>query len=190
MLPLRPIVAMGESPHDGPMLQSDYSASETLRDGRRVEIRALRATDRADLMEAFGRMSDQSRYLRFFAPKRALTDKEIAYFTDVDFVNHVALVVVLEEADRRLIVGGGRYIVTQPGCAEIAFGVDDEHQGVGIASLLLQHLIAIARTAGLKELHAEVLSQNTPMLKTFARCGLAVTTARASGTAHVSLHLQ
>jgi hypothetical protein len=113
---------------------SGYSAFETLRDGRRVEIRALRAADRADLLEAFGRMSDQSRYYRFFAPKRALTVSEIAYFTDVDFVKHVALVAVVDAPDRRLVVGGGRYIVTQPGGAELAFGVDDAHQGLGIAS--------------------------------------------------------
>jgi GNAT superfamily N-acetyltransferase len=168
---------------------SGYSAFETLRDGRRVEIRALRAADRADLLEAFGRMSDQSRYYRFFAPKRALTVSEIAYFTDVDFVKHVALVAVVDAPDRRLVVGGGRYIVTQPGGAELAFGVDDAHQGLGIASALLRHLAAIARAAGLDELHAEVLAGNTPMLKVFGRCGLAVTTAGASGAVHVTLHL-
>jgi GNAT superfamily N-acetyltransferase len=168
---------------------SGYSAFETLRDGRRVEIRALRAADRADLLEAFGRMSDQSRYYRFFAPKRALTDSEIAYLTDVDFVTHVALVAVVDAPDRPLIVGGGRYIVTQPGGAELAFGVDDAHQGLGIASALLRHLAAIARAAGLDELHAEVLAGNTPMLKVFGRCGLPVTTAGASGAVHVTLHL-
>jgi GNAT superfamily N-acetyltransferase len=168
---------------------SGYSAFETLRDGRRVEIRALQAADRADLLEAFGRMSDQSRYYRFFAPKRALTDDEIAYLTDVDFVNHVALVVVLDATDRRLVVGGGRYIVTRPGDAELAFGVDDAHQGLGVASALLRHLAAIARAAGLDELHAEVLAGNTPMLKVFERCGLPVTKTSASGAVHVSLRL-
>jgi hypothetical protein len=111
-----------------------YSAFERLRDGRRLEIRALQVADRAELLEAFGRMSDQSRYDRFFAPKRALTASEIAYLTDVDFVTHVALVAVVDAPDRRLVVGGGCYIVTQPGGAELAFGVDDAHQGLGKCS--------------------------------------------------------
>ena len=168
---------------------SGYSAFEMLRDGRRVEIRALQAADRADLLAAFDRMSDQSRYYRFFAPKRALTDNEIAYLTDVDFVNHVALVVVLDAPGRRLVVGGGRYIVTHPGCAELAFGVDDAHQGLGIAPAVLRHLTTIARAAGLDELHAEVLAGNTPMLKVFERCGLPVTRASESGAVHITLHL-
>jgi RimJ/RimL family protein N-acetyltransferase len=172
------------------METSSYSRFETLRDGRRVEIRALKAEDRADLLDAVSRMSDRSRYYRFFAPKRAFTDSEIAYFTEVDFVDHVALVAVLDGPDGRRIVGGGRYIVTRPGRAEIAFGVDDAHQRLGIASALMRHLAAIARAAGLEELHAEVLPDNTPMLKVFERCGLAVTTARAPGTVRVSLRLR
>jgi hypothetical protein len=69
----------------------EYSAIEAMRDGCRVEIRALRPDDRADLISALGRTSDQSLYRRFFGLKRSFTDKEAAFFVNVDFVNHVAL---------------------------------------------------------------------------------------------------
>jgi GNAT superfamily N-acetyltransferase len=88
-----------------------------------------------------------------------------------------------------VIVGGGRYIVSGPGRAEVAFAVDDPHQGLGIATRLMRHLVAIAREAGLRELIAEVLSDNAPMLKVFERCGLAATTHREGGVVHVTLAL-
>ena len=77
-----------------------YSAIETLCDGRRVDIRAQRPDDRAELLAAFGRVSPPSFYRRFFAVKRGLTEQEVAYFLNIDFVDHVALVAVLEEAGR------------------------------------------------------------------------------------------
>lgn len=167
------------------MTPSEYSAVETLRNGRRVEIRALKPADREGLVEAVAQMSEEARYRRFFAPKRTFSEKEIDFFVNVDFVGHVALAAVVDGA----IAGGGRYIVSEPGRAEVAFGVDDAHQGQGIASALMRHLVAIARDAGLKALVAEVLPENTSMLKVFERCGLAMTTRREAGVVHVTLDL-
>jgi GNAT superfamily N-acetyltransferase/molybdopterin converting factor small subunit len=138
---------------------------------------------------AFGRMSEQSRYTRFFAPKRGLSEKEVAHFMNVDFVNHVALVAVAGDAESRRIVGAGRYIVSQPGTAELAFMVDEAYQGRGIASVLIRHLAATAREAGLDGLHAEVLDGNAPMLKVFGKCGLAMSSQRRQGVVHVALSL-
>ena len=98
-----------------------YSAVELLRDGQHVEIRALRLDDRANLLAAVGRTSSQSLYRRFFAVKRGFTEQEIAFFSNVDFVSHVALVAVMEEGGQPFIVGGDRYIIMQPGQAEVAF---------------------------------------------------------------------
>ena len=68
-----------------------YSAVELLRNGQQVEIRALRPDDRASLLAAVSRTSSQSLYRRFFAVKRGFTEQEIAFFSNVDFVSHVAL---------------------------------------------------------------------------------------------------
>jgi RimJ/RimL family protein N-acetyltransferase len=168
---------------------SEYSAVEALRDGRRVEIRALKPADREGLAASVKRTSEETRYRRFFAPKRSFSEKEIEFYLNVDFVSHVALVAVLEEAGQPVIVGGGRYIVSEPGRAEIAFAVDDPHQGLGIATRLMRHLVAIARAAGLRELTAEVLPENAPMLKVFERCGLAAKTRREDGVVHLTMAL-
>jgi GNAT superfamily N-acetyltransferase len=96
---------------------------------------------------------------------------------------------VLSEGARQVIVGGARYIVSRPGCAEVAFAIDDPHQKLGIATHLISHLIKIARAAGLEEFVAEVLAENAPMLKVFERSGLAMTTRRERGIVHVMLSL-
>ncbi|MGH7338886.1 MAG: GNAT family N-acetyltransferase [Candidatus Rokuibacteriota bacterium] len=171
------------------MNAAEFSAAERLRDGRAIEIRALRPTDRDGLLAAFERTGEESRYRRFFAPKRTFSEKEIDFYLNVDFVGHVALVAVLEEGGRPVIAGGGRYIVSEPGHAEVAFAVDDPHQGLGIATRLMRHLVAIARQAGLRELVAEVLPDNAPMLKVFERSGLAATTRHAGGIVHVTMPL-
>lgn len=166
-----------------------YSAMERLRDGRTVEIRALTPEDKPGLLTAIDHTSSQSMYRRFFGAKREFSEKERAFFLNVDFVNHVALVAVVEEVGSAGIVAGGRYIVQRPGTAEIAFVVIDDYQGQGIGAALLRHLAILARDAGLKEFTAEVLPENIPMLKTFEKSGLKMSTKRESGTVHVALQL-
>ena len=164
-----------------------YEAVETLRDGRQFRVRALKPDDRAGLLAAVGQSSAQSLYRRFFSPKRNLTEDEVAYFMDVDFVDHVALVAELDEDGRGVIIGGGRYILVEPGKAEVAFVVVDRYQGQGIGTALMCHLAVIARQRGLEELTAEVLADNTSMLKVFERSGLSMSTTRDAGVIHVAL---
>jgi ribosomal protein S18 acetylase RimI-like enzyme len=166
-----------------------YSAIECLRDGRRVEIRALRPEDQADLVAAVERTGSQSLYRRFFGVKRHFTEREIEFFVNVDFVTHVALVAVQDEGGRDMIIGGGRYVVSQPGKAEIAFMVVDGYEGQGIGSALMRHLATIAREAGLKELIAEVLPNNFSMLKVFEKSGLRLSTKREAQVVHIALRL-
>ena len=77
----------------------------------------------------------------------------------------------------------------RPGTAEVAFVVVDEFQGQGIGAALMRHLATIARDAGLNELIAEVLAENSPMLKVFEKSGLSCRTTRESGVVHISLAL-
>jgi RimJ/RimL family protein N-acetyltransferase len=150
---------------EAPVQAKEYSATEPMRSRLSVEFRALSSTDRAGLLTAVDLTSKQSLYPRFFAFKRGFTEREIDFYCNVDFVNLVALVAVSDDAGTPTIVGGARYIVAQPGHAEVAFAVGDAYQGQGIGSALLGHLVAIARHAGLKTLVADVLPENTAMLK-------------------------
>lgn len=164
-----------------------YHVTETLSDGRKVDIRAQRPADRQALLAAVQRASSETLYHRFFAAKRAFSREEEHFFLDIDFVKHVALVAEAMEDGRPAIVGGCRYVEVEPGQAEVAFSVIDAYQKKGLGTALMRHIAAIGRGAGLKELVAEVLSDNAAMLKVFERSGLAMTTRREGTVVHVSL---
>jgi RimJ/RimL family protein N-acetyltransferase len=168
---------------------SHYSARDRLRDGTPVEVRALRPEDEADMLAALDQTSAQSLQRRFFAMKRHFSDKERAFFMQVDFKNHVALVVLAEQGGRQTIIGGGRYIVFEPGRAEMAFVVIDAWQGRGVGSILMDHLDRIATDAGLQELTAEVLPENTAMRTVFGRFGFKPAAHRDPQTVHLVLRL-
>jgi acyl-CoA synthetase (NDP forming)/RimJ/RimL family protein N-acetyltransferase len=147
-----------------------WEADVLLRDGRTAHIRPIRAADAELMVEFYSRVSDQSKYYRFFAPMPKLSDKDVARFTQVDFTARVAFV---------LLVGGkmiavGRYDTVAPGEAEVAFLVEDKHQGRGIGQLLLEHLAQAGRERGIERFVAEVLPDNHPMIRTFKDAGYQV----------------
>ena len=168
-----------------------YEAKETLRDGRVITIRAIRPEDSRSFADAFARLERETIYTRVFAHKERLTDEELRRLTAVDFVREVALVATSATQDGDAIIAGGRYIVcdTAGRQAEVAFTVEEDYQGLGIAGRLLEHLVRIGRDRGIAELVADVLPQNTAMLRVFARSGLPMTQSRADGVVHVSLAL-
>jgi RimJ/RimL family protein N-acetyltransferase len=172
------------------IVPENYSATERMRDGREVEIRALQPDDRDDMLAAIGRTGTQSLQRRFFVVKRGFSEKEIAFFMNTDFTNHVALVALAEEDGRKVIIGGGRYIVTEPGVAEIAFVVIDDYQGQGIGTLLMRHLAVVGRAAGLKQLIAEVLPENAAMRKVFGKFGFEARRGRDPQLVHLVLSLE
>jgi GNAT superfamily N-acetyltransferase len=94
---------------------------------------------------------------------------------------------VAHENGRWAIVGAGRYVVIEPGTAEVAFGVVDEYQGQGIGAALMRNLSSIARRAGVNKLIAEVLASNGAMLRVFEKSGLQMNTRREGLVIHVTL---
>ena len=164
-----------------------YSAEEILRDGGSIYVRAIRADDRERLLRHFKELSEDSRYHRFFGVKRSLSEADLTRLTQLDLVNHVGLVATLWHKGEERFIGDARYVRgTDPARAEVAFAVVDEHQGRGIATVLLQHLSRIARAAGIGEFEAEVLGDNNRMLEVFAKSGFRVKRASAAGVIHLA----
>jgi len=167
----------------------NYRAIEQLRNGLQIEIRALQPDDKDDMLAAIGRTSTESLQRRFFVVKRGFSQKEIDFFMKIDFINHVALVALAYEDGHPIIVGGGRYVVVEPGRAEVAFIVIDGYQGRGIGAHLMQHLACIARGAGLTELIADVLPENTAMRKVFSKFGFQPAPKREPQVIHLVMKL-
>jgi RimJ/RimL family protein N-acetyltransferase len=175
------------------MEAKNFEATETLKNGATVRIRAIRPADKAAIVEAFGRLEPESVYTRFFQPKPSLSSEELKAATEVDFENVVALVVTIESGGREVIIGGGRYVmINRPGSqssAEIAFIIEEDFHGQGIAGRVLKHLAHIAREKGVSQFEAEVLAQNKPMLAVFSHSGLSMNQSPADGAIHVTLSL-
>jgi GNAT superfamily N-acetyltransferase len=171
-----------------------YEAVETLKNGTAVKIRSIRPDDKKRLSQAFRNLESESVYKRFFAPKKNLSDEELKNATEVDFENEVALVVTVGGGEtEETIIAGGRYVALDaPGAgrrAEVAFMVEEDYQGQGIAGMLLRHLAGIGRQKGVSQFEAEVLPGNKAMLGVFSRSGLPMKHSLSDGTAHVSLSL-
>jgi RimJ/RimL family protein N-acetyltransferase len=170
-----------------------YTAMERLRDQRKVKIRAIRPDDKGLVIDALQRVSPESLYYRLFAPKKVFTDEDLKQYIEVDSVDVVALVAVLEEGENQKIVGGGRYVRCGPSetgqRAEVAFLIDDAHQGLGIGSRLFKHLVAIALASGITTFEAEVLPSNSKMLRVFERSGFQVAKTLTRDSTHVTIEL-
>jgi acyl-CoA synthetase (NDP forming)/RimJ/RimL family protein N-acetyltransferase len=138
-----------------------------LRDGSVAHVRPITPDDADGIREFHAGQSDESIYMRFFAPLRELSNRDVERFTVVDYDDRVALVVTL----RGKIIGIGRYDKVNPVTAEVAFNISDHYQGKGIGSVLLEHLAAIGHEAGLTRFVAEVLPRNRKMLNVFTEAG-------------------
>lgn len=160
-----------------------------LRDGTAAQIRQIRPEDARLLRLGFESLSEGSRTARFLAPKSALTDDEIAYFTEVDHVDHEAL--VASDPDEERGFGVARYIrsAEDPGRAEFAVVVVDDMQGSGLASILLERLAQRARRVGVSHFEAHVLPSNRRMLDLAKRMWRVEEVQSEPGVTHIALSL-
>jgi acyl-CoA synthetase (NDP forming)/GNAT superfamily N-acetyltransferase len=141
-----------------------------LTDGIPARLRPIMPSDADALVEFYARVSDRSKYYRFFAPYPVLSERDVERFTTVDHHDRVAFVLT-QGTD---IIAVGRFDRLDEEEAEVAFLVEDAHQGRGIASLLLEHLAEAGREVGVAKFAAEVLPDNTRMIQTFYDAGFRV----------------
>jgi acyl-CoA synthetase (NDP forming)/RimJ/RimL family protein N-acetyltransferase len=144
-----------------------WEADVVLADGGTAHLRPIRPGD-ADTLRAFhSRLSSESIYYRFFSPRPRLTDREVEHFTTVDHVHRVALIVTVGE----VMIAVVRYDRVDEAEAEVAFLVEDAHQGRGLGAVLLEHVAAAARERGVRRFVAHVLPDNRRMIKVFRDAG-------------------
>lgn len=153
-----------------------WEADVVLRDGGTARIRPITADDADRLVSFYEQVSDESKYYRFFAPYPRLSAKDVHRFTHHDFVDRVGLAATIGgefiatvRYDR--IDAGGLPASGPANEAEVAFLVQDAHQGRGVASALLEHIAAVARERGIRRFAAEVLPANSKMIKVFTDAG-------------------
>jgi acetate---CoA ligase (ADP-forming) len=174
---------------------STYSGHALLRDGTSVRVRAIRPDDKERLLAHFRRLGPESVSLRFMGAKKDLTAKELRYFTELDFVRHVGLVVSRTGETEEEFIGVGRYVrlPDAPGrrpSAEFALAVTDPYQGLGVGMVLLEHLARLAGAAGIERFEAEILESNVRMLNLLAHIGFDVSEASRDGVVRAGFPLR
>jgi RimJ/RimL family protein N-acetyltransferase len=154
-----------------------------LRNGTRVLIRPITPDDKALLVRGMASLSPRSARLRFLAPKNRLTLAEQRYLTEVDHVDHYALVAVLAD-DPTTMAGVGRWVRDRehPGAAEIAIVVGDGYQRQGLGTALGTALADGARALGIGRFIAVMLPENTAAQRLFARISGRLSTRVEGGT--------
>jgi GNAT superfamily N-acetyltransferase len=167
----------------------NYLASETLRNGLAIRIRALRPDDGERIVEAFNKLEPETIYTRFFRYKKDVSEADLKMIREMDFEHRVALVATLIENGREIVIASSSYSVYKDTTAELAFVVEEDYQGLGIARRLLRHLGIIAREQGITTFTAEVLFQNVAMLKVFKASGWPMTSTTEDGSVLISLAL-
>jgi acyl-CoA synthetase (NDP forming)/GNAT superfamily N-acetyltransferase len=162
-----------------------WEADVVLADGGTAHVRPIRPADADRLRSFYSRLSDESIYFRFFGPRPRLSDREVERFTNVDYVNRVALIATIG-AEMVAVI---RYDRTGPGEAEVAFLVEDAHQGRGVASVLLEHLAATAREHGIERFVADVLPANMRMTGLLRQAGYTAQSQFEDGVVRMTLDL-
>ncbi|MFI1971385.1 acyl-CoA synthetase [Streptomyces cinnamoneus] len=172
-----------------------WEADVVLRDGGTAQIRPIAPDDAQRLVSFYEQVSDESKYYRFFAPYPRLSDRDVHRFTHHDYVDRVGLAATV----------GGEFIATvrydridarglpasSPADeAEVAFLVQDAHQGRGVASALLEHIAAVARERSIRRFAAEVLPANTKMIKVFTDAGYTQKRSFEDGVVRLELDLE
>ena len=126
--------------------------------------------------------------------RKELSPAELDRFSATDFVNFVALAAVVGSGADETVIGGATYVVLPSAdgarVAEVAFTIEEDYQGQGLAGKLLAMLADIARQHGIDRFEADVLAGNAPMLKVFERSGLPLTKTRDGGVTHVVMDLR
>ncbi|MHA4814127.1 bifunctional acetate--CoA ligase family protein/GNAT family N-acetyltransferase [Streptomyces aculeolatus] len=168
-----------------------WEADVVLRDGGTAQVRPIVPDDADRLVAFFDRVSDESKYLRFFAPHPQLSAKDVHRFTHHDYVDRVGLAAVVGDA----FIATVRYDRTEPAAdgatqAEVAFLVQDDQQGRGVASALLEHIAACARERGVRRFVADVLPANSRMMKVFTDAGYTQKRSFEDGVVRLEFELE
>jgi GNAT superfamily N-acetyltransferase len=161
-----------------------------LKNGVVCTIRRLRADDRARVAEAVHGLDAETIYTRLFSHRKALTEAGLDRIMRVDDPGEVVLVATVMRDDAEVVIGGGRYVLSGATRAEIAFTVEEDCQGQGLAGQLFDALASEARRRGITIFEADVLSENPSMLRVFQRTGLPLKRRSEGGVVHLEIPLQ
>jgi len=153
-----------------PEMRRRFQTDRIFKGGVRGHIRIIKSTDEEMLRDLFYNLSEESVYFRYFSARRSMPRKNLQQYVNISEEEGLSVVVAVGPREDRKIIGEARYMIN-PGHSypDVAFMVDENYRGRGIASALLHYLIDIARERGIKGFGAEVLISNRSMMRVFEK---------------------
>jgi len=143
---------------------------KTFANNKEIKFRPIKPSDEDMMRRLFYDFSDESKLMRYFAPVRIMPHIKMQPYVNIDYDSIVSIVGTIQHKGRERIVAEARYSYDQKrGQYEMAFIVDDEFQGIGIAKFMLDYLILIAKERKINTLYATMMARNNRMAKVFER---------------------
>jgi acyl-CoA hydrolase/GNAT superfamily N-acetyltransferase len=153
-----------------PQLRRRIRTDRVFKGGIRGHIRVIKSTDETMLRDLFYSLSEESVYFRYFSARRSMPHLNLQQYVNVKEEDGLSLVVTIGPREDRKIIAEARYMISPADpYPDVAFMVDENYRGHGLASALLRYLEEIAKERGIKGFRSEVLLSNRPMIKVFEK---------------------
>jgi acyl-CoA hydrolase/RimJ/RimL family protein N-acetyltransferase len=178
-------IFLAESAH---LYPAEITAQHTFKGDINIRFRAIKPSDEEEMRRLFYRFSDKSVYYRYFSPIKTMPHSKMQQYVNVDFSQVMSIVGLVGEAGQGHIIAEARFVKdkSRP-YADVAFVVDEQYQGIGLATYLYKMLIRIAKDRGLQGFTADVLSSNKAMIKVFEKGGALVKAQLEYGIYHLTI---
>jgi len=179
-------------PESGSLYPDDVSCTHIFKGGLTVHFRAIKPSDEEEMRRLFYRFSERAVYYRYFSPVKTMPHQKMQDYVNVDYSRFMSIVGTIEQGGVEKIIAEGRYVrhLDRPLCADTAFIVDEDYQGLGIAIFLLELLIKTARERGVQVFTADVLADNKPMLRVFEKSKLPIRAVMEYGAYNLTMPLE
>jgi len=167
---------------------TEVHCKHTFKNGVTVRFRAIKPSDEEEMRRLFYRFSDESVYYRYFTPLKTMTHSKMQEYVNVDYGKVMSIVGLVGDSGKGHIVAEARYVKDpKRPYGDVAFVVDEEYQGLGIATFLFKQLIRLAKERGLQGFTADVLPANKEMMRVFEKGGAEVKATLEYGVYRLSI---
>ena len=181
-------IFLEESTH---LYPAEIRSQHTFKEGLVVRFRAIRPSDEEDMRRLFYRFSDQTVYYRYFSPIKTMPHAQMQKYVNVDYRHVMSLAGLIGSPGKGRIIAEARYVKEhQRPIADVAFVVDEQYQGYGIATYMYRMLIRLARERGVQRFTADVLASNKAMMMVFEKAGLPFSARLEEGIYTLSIPLE
>jgi RimJ/RimL family protein N-acetyltransferase len=172
------------------LFPADISTRQTFKGDVEVHFRAIRPSDEEGMRRLFYRFSDETVYYRYFSPIKAMPHARMQAYVNLDSNQILSIVGLVGKPEEEKIIAEARFVRDQMRpYADIAFVVDEEYQGLGIAGFLYSMLVRLARERGVKAFTADILASNKGMMRVLEKGGLPVQARLEQGVFAVTIPL-